>query len=75
MQKTLALSFVIAALLAGCAVTETGDGATHEDKVYRTGSNIGRKQGQMPDGVTTATVQPGDTNSPTSVPMPRAGGR
>jgi hypothetical protein len=75
MKKTLALSLVLGSLLAGCAVTDTGDASSHDEKVYRTGSNIGRKPGQMPDGVTTATVQPGDSNSPTSVPMPRAGGR
>jgi hypothetical protein len=75
MQKTLALSFVTAVLLAGCAAADVGDSSSHDEKVYRTGSNIGRKPGQMPDGVSTAVVQPGDTNSPTSVPLPRAGGR
>jgi hypothetical protein len=77
MKKTLALSLALASLLAACATADVGDTTTHEDKVYRTGSNIGRKpaEGQANDGITSVNPGVGDTlGGPSSVPLPRGGG-
>jgi len=73
-NKTCLILFACA-LLAGCATADMGDSATPPvEKQYRTGSNIPRRSDQMPDGVSTATVNPADGLGRSSVPLPGAGG-
>jgi hypothetical protein len=62
------------ALLCGCASADT-EGPPAAEKVYRTGSNIPKRDGSMPDGVETSTVSTGDTRlGPPGMPRPLPGG-
>lgn len=75
MFRMLTLALASGALLCGCATADT-EGPVPPEKVYRTGSNIPRRDGSLPDGVETSTVSTGDTRLGTpGVPMPRPGGR
>jgi len=74
-SKKASLTVIACALLAGCASAEVGDhAAPAPEKQYRTGSNIPRRSDQMPDSVSTATVNPADGLGNTSVPRPGPGG-
>ena len=75
MFRFIALGLACGAFLGGCATAET-DGPSQPDKVYRTGSNIPRRDGSIPDGVQTSTVSTGDTRlGPPTMPSPLPGGR
>jgi hypothetical protein len=65
----------VAVALAGCVSAET-EGPIRPEKQYRTGSNIPRRDGTLPDGVETSTPGTGDTRLGTpGMPMPMPGGR
>jgi len=75
MFRIITLGLAGAALLGGCATADT-DGPPQPDRVYRTGSNIPKRDGSIPDGVQTSTVSTGDTRlGPPSMPAPMPGGR
>jgi hypothetical protein len=75
MLRHVGIGLVFGALLGGCASVDT-DGPPQPEKLYRTGSNIPRHEGSMPDGVETSTVSTGDTRlGVPSVPKPMSGGR
>jgi hypothetical protein len=75
MLRVVTLALACGALAGGCASTES-QGPPHPEKLYRTGSNIPKREGTIPDGVETSTVGTGDTRlGPPGMPMPMPGGR
>jgi len=74
MLRLVTLSLACGAFLCACASTDM-EGPPHQEKLYRTGSNIPKREGSMPDGVETSTVGTGDTRLGTpGIPMPMPGG-
>jgi hypothetical protein len=66
---------VLCACLGGCASAAL-DEPVKPEKQYRTGSNIPRREGSVPDSVETSTVSTGDTRlGVPGVPRPMGGGR
>ena len=75
MSRVVTLALACGAFLCGCASTES-EGPPRPEKVYRTGSNIPKRDGGVPDGVETSTVSTGDTRlGMPGMPMPMPGGR
>jgi hypothetical protein len=61
--------------LCGCASADM-EGPPHAEKQYRTGSNIPKREGSMPDGTETSVPSTGDTRlGVPGVPRPMSGGR
>jgi hypothetical protein len=63
-----------AMLLGACASADMADGPVQPEKEYRTGSNIPRRAGSMPDSVQTTTMNPAD-NTAATLPRPSGTGR
>jgi len=75
MLRLVTIGLACGAWLCGCATTDS-EGPAYHEKVYRTGSNIPKRDGSVPDGVETATPSTGDTRmGMPGVPTPRPGGR
>jgi len=75
MLRIVTIGLACGACLCGCATTDS-EGPSYHEKVYRTGSNIPKRDGSVPDGVETATPSTGDTRmGMPGVPTPRPGGR
>jgi len=76
MLRFVTIGLACGACLCGCATTADSEGQPYHEKVYRTGSNIPKRDGSGPDGVETAIPGTGDTRMGVpGVPMPRPGGR
>jgi len=76
MLRRVMLALACGAFLGACASTESPEGAVYQEKLYRTGSNIPKREGNMPDHVETSTVSTGDTRlGPPNMPKPMPGGR
>ncbi|HZZ92192.1 MAG TPA: hypothetical protein VFE23_06490 [Usitatibacter sp.] len=61
--------------LWGCASADV-EGPPHAEKQYRTGSNIPKREGSLPDGTETGAPGTGDTRlGPPGMPRPLPGGR
>jgi hypothetical protein len=75
MLRLLTLGLACSAFLYGCATADS-EGPPQQEKLYRTGSNIPRRDSSMPDGVQTSTVGTGDTRlGAPGMPAPMPGGR
>ncbi len=77
MKKNVILSLLAASFLAaGCAMeSNTASNEPAAEKEYATGSNIPRRQGSSPSGVTTLNKDAVD-RMPTVAPMsPASGGK
>jgi hypothetical protein len=75
MTRRAPVALLAALTLAGC-VSADMEGPPRAEKQYRTGSNIPRREGSLPDGVETSTPATGDTRlGPPNMPRPMPGGR
>jgi hypothetical protein len=73
MTRATMMGLCCALSLSGCVSTAL-EGPVQQEKLYRTGSNIPRREGSMPDGVETSTVSTGDTRfGVPGVPKPMGG--
>jgi hypothetical protein len=75
MTRATTLCVACCVALWGCASADV-EGPPHADKQYRTGSNIPKRDGSMPDGTETAAPGTGDTRlGVPGMPRPMSGGR
>lgn len=75
MTRRAPMALVAALTLAGC-VSADMDSPPRPEKQYRTGSNIPRRDGSLPDNVGTATPNSSDASIiPPNMPRPLPGGR
>ena len=75
MSRFPSLATLAALALCGCVSAEM-DGPVKPEKQYRTGSNIPRRDGSLPDSMETVTPATGDTRiGPPGMPSPLPGGR
>jgi hypothetical protein len=75
MIRSACVATLAALTLCGCVSAET-EGPAKPEKQYRTGSNIPRREGSLPDGTQASTPATGDTRlGPPGMPMPMPGGR
>lgn len=75
MIRSATLAMLAAVTLCGC-VSADMEGPVKPEKQYRTGSNIPRREGSLPDGTQSSTPATGDTRlGPPGMPMPMPGGR
>jgi hypothetical protein len=73
MMRPVTMALACGAFLCGCASADM-QGPPRQEKLYRTGSNIPKREGGLPDSVETTTVSTGDTRVGTpGMPAPLPG--